>query len=236
MAGLRVLVTRPEPGASETAKRLTALGHVATVLPLTRIVPLPMERLPEGPFDAIVLTSASAIRHAPAALVATIARLPAYVVGERTARAAKTAGLVHATFAGPTVAELAGMLPGVLPTPARLLYLAGRIRTGALEHRLRPLGHEVCLVETYDTEPDPENVATAARLWANGDFDMAIVHSGESARLLADIALRAGVAPSPVRFVAISLRAAEPLVSLGLAVECAARPDEAAIMELVQRR
>ncbi|MGB5801993.1 MAG: hypothetical protein WBG88_17980, partial [Mesorhizobium sp.] len=40
----RVLVTRPEPGAAGTAKRLAALGFEPVLLPLTQTVALPVAK------------------------------------------------------------------------------------------------------------------------------------------------------------------------------------------------
>jgi len=85
--GGRVLITRPEPGAVQTAKRLRALGWKPVCLPLTEISPLPAE-LPAGcKFDAVAIPSANAIRHARPALLRALAGLPVFAVGQRTAEA-----------------------------------------------------------------------------------------------------------------------------------------------------
>jgi uroporphyrinogen-III synthase len=55
----RVLVTRSEPGASETAERLSAAGYLPIVEPVFTIEALPAE-IPE--FDALAFTSANGAR------------------------------------------------------------------------------------------------------------------------------------------------------------------------------
>ena len=53
MNGQRVLVTRPEPGASRTATRLRAAGHVPVVLPLSEVRPAPPARIEAKDFAAV---------------------------------------------------------------------------------------------------------------------------------------------------------------------------------------
>ncbi|MDQ2632708.1 MAG: uroporphyrinogen-III synthase, partial [Pseudomonadota bacterium] len=89
----RVLVTRPEPGASQTARRLDALGFRPLKLPLHEIRPLPAVSgaVPDA-ITAVAATSANAIRHAPAALLDRLSKLPCFAVGEATAAIARDAG------------------------------------------------------------------------------------------------------------------------------------------------
>ena len=85
-APCRVLVTRPEPGASETAQRLEALGFLPLKLPLHEIRPLPVNAgtMP-GKTAAVAVTSANAVRHAPGALLERLSGLPCFAVGETSA-------------------------------------------------------------------------------------------------------------------------------------------------------
>src|SRR5262245_13671221 len=90
---LRVLVTRPEPGASRTARRLAEQGFEPVVLPLTEIRPLPADHFPDSAnIDAVAATSANAIRHAPRRLISTLTGKPVFAVGGGTARATRNAG------------------------------------------------------------------------------------------------------------------------------------------------
>ena len=87
----RVLIVRPEPGASETAGRARALGLEAIAAPIFMIEPVAWEaREPDG-YDAILLTSANAARCAGPELLRFM-HLPCYAVGEATAAAGTNAG------------------------------------------------------------------------------------------------------------------------------------------------
>lgn len=89
MKRLCVLVTRPEPGASATARALAGRGFEPIVLPLTRTEPVACGPLGDQAYDALALTSANAIRHASVELTGRAAALPVYAVGEATAAAAR---------------------------------------------------------------------------------------------------------------------------------------------------
>src|SRR6185312_986935 len=105
----RVLVTRPEPVAVATARRLAALGFDPILLPSTQTRPLPvavgelLENRIEG-MTAVVITSANGVRHAPAELIAALAHLPCHAVGSKTAQAAIAAGFMS-VHEGPGDAE-----------------------------------------------------------------------------------------------------------------------------------
>ncbi|TIM00109.1 MAG: uroporphyrinogen-III synthase, partial [Mesorhizobium sp.] len=78
----RVLVTRPEPGASRTAQRLEDLGFKPILLQLTETVALPVDadRVAANA-AAVAVTSANAVRHAPKEISAALAGLPCHAVG-----------------------------------------------------------------------------------------------------------------------------------------------------------
>ena len=87
-----VIIVRPEPGASATAARAAALGLDARTVPLFAIEPVAWHVPNVAAHDALLLTSANAVRHAGPGL-ATLARLPCHAVGAATAAAARGAGL-----------------------------------------------------------------------------------------------------------------------------------------------
>lgn len=87
----QVVILRPEPAAGRTAAKARALELVPVLLPL--FAPQPMDWNPPDPadFDALLLTSANGVRMAGAGLE-RYRGLPAYAVGEATARALRGAG------------------------------------------------------------------------------------------------------------------------------------------------
>jgi hypothetical protein len=59
---MRLIVTRPEPDATRTGKALMALGHVAILSPMIDVIANTSAPLPERPFQAVLVTSANAVR------------------------------------------------------------------------------------------------------------------------------------------------------------------------------
>jgi len=163
-----LVILRPEPGASATAERAKALGLTPIVHPLSRTVPVAWT-MPAGPFDAVLLTSANAVRHG-----GRLPALPAHVVGEATARVARAAGVDVVTVGSGGIDALLAELPGEL----RLLHLAG-------EERIAPTTpcQVITAVTVYRAEPLPDP--------PSGLFFGAVVsvHSPASGRRLASLAL-----------------------------------------------
>lgn len=89
----RVIILRPHPGADATADRAQALGLEPVIYPLFTVEQLAWEPPDRAHFDALMLTSANAVRHAGPELM-RYAALPLYVVGKATASAACDFGLV----------------------------------------------------------------------------------------------------------------------------------------------
>lgn len=233
----RILVTRPEPGASETARRLTALGHEPAVLPLTETRALHIANSPDAAqFDAVVATSSAALRHAPAGLVESFSGLPLYAVGEKTAEAASRAGFRTIRAGGGNADALADHISGAVPRDSRLLYLCGRLRTGALAGRLEQAGFAVKVLEVYDTTAVEHARDAAVGVLSGRPVDVALVYSAYGAAMLSQVAERPELEPlfHATRFLCISARAADALSPEILArVQIAGTPDEAGLFRLL---
>src|SRR5262245_47166179 len=107
---MRILVTRPEPEAQRFAARLKEHGIEAVVAPLTSIELAEAALPPLENVQALVFTSANAVR----AYAAKGGRgdLPVYAVGEATAAAARLAGYAEVVSAGSDAEGLAALLTG----------------------------------------------------------------------------------------------------------------------------
>lgn len=103
-----VLVVRPEPGNARTVEALRERGFLPIAFPLYGIETLPW-RAPEGPVDAVLLTSANAARFGGPRL-AELVHIPAYAVGEKTAEAARKAGFRSVTVGGGDSASTVPMI------------------------------------------------------------------------------------------------------------------------------
>jgi uroporphyrinogen-III synthase len=119
---MRLLIIRPQPGADATARLARLAGIEPVTSPLFEIQPLAWLAKDPAHYDALMLTSTNAVRHAGAALAALLP-LPVYAVGEATANAARAAGF-HVIFAGGTDAN-ALLVQAAANGDARLLWLTG---------------------------------------------------------------------------------------------------------------
>lgn len=122
-----IWVVRPEPGNNATMRRLAAQGLPAHSVPLFQGEPLPWTTPPSDNFDALMLTSANALRHAGQEL-ACYGQLPLWAVGATTASAAHDAGLAVSRVGNGGVAELLEGAKG------RILWLCGEARTTPPAH------------------------------------------------------------------------------------------------------
>lgn len=236
---LRVLVTRPEPGASRTALLLQGMGFQPLVLPLTETMALPVDAgaLP-GNAAAVAITSANAVRHASKELIAALSSLPCHAVGKRTAEAARKAGF-SSVSEGPGDAEaLADSMASAFSGKA-VVYLCGRVRFPAFEERLDMAGVQPHAAETYDTLAVryPDEVLLQ-RLSAK-PVDAVLLYSAKAAAAMQAVASRSILIGyfEKTLFLALSSRIAAALDdSAGKAIRVAERPDEEALLALLRAR
>jgi uroporphyrinogen-III synthase len=224
----RVLVMRPEPEAAATARRLEAAGHEAILAPLQRIAREP-GRPPDGPFDALAVTSAHALPDDRGWIDAHRAIL-LHAVGPRTAAAARAAGF-RAVEQGPgDAAGLAARLVAAVPRPARVLYLAGAVRRPDLEAALAAAGIGVRTHVAYRTEPAPDATSILVRALARAP-DAALHYSPASARLYASLIAEAEIDAGLIH-VCLSAAVAEALGGTAReTARVAVRPDEDALLD-----
>jgi len=231
----RVLVTRPEPDALRTARKLKALGFEPVLLPLTKTVPLPLSDWPKvEDFAAVAITSANAVRHAPPELLQHIRRLPVYAVGEKTGEVARSAGLA-VVFTGEGDADrLARGIIGEFPPRTGILILCGRVRRGLLEAELVQAGLVPAVVETYDTIETKPSKAELTEALGGVPIDAVLLYSGVTAEIFAEIAESAAVAPlfEHAACFTMSRRVADKLPG-GIQAYAAREPTEEAMLTLL---
>ncbi|MBZ9989765.1 uroporphyrinogen-III synthase [Mesorhizobium sp. BH1-1-5] len=233
---VRVLVTRPEPGASRTARRLEALGFQPILLPLTETSALPVETT-VGDAVAVAVTSANAVRHAPGALIAALARLPCHAVGKRTAQACRAAGF-SSVAQGPGDAEaLADGIANGLAGKA-IVYLCGHVRFPLFERRLAAAGVHVQAIETYDTTAiDHGDADVVARLSGRPVY-AALLYSAKASAALVSLIARPALRQlfEKTEFLALSARVAEPLQGIARqTIRIAPQPEEDALLALLSQ-
>lgn len=217
----RVLILRPQPGADRSAGRARALGLDPVVAPLFTIRPLHWISPGARGWDAVMLTSANAARHAGPGL-APLTSLPCYAVGEATEAAARDAGFGQVT-AGQADAE--DLIDRCAADGVRsLLHLCGR------EHR--PVGRRGVRVErrvVYASDAAECLPAEAQEAIEAGA--VAMLHSPRAAALFSQLATRR----ANVAVAAISTAAAAAAGGGWLACEAAPQPTDEALLELAAK-
>lgn len=235
---MRLLVTRPEPDAAETAYRLAAMGHEVLRQPMLRVVLAPApEALPDP--AALIATSRNGVRALagwPAA--ADWRARPLFVTGSGTAAEAAAAGFADIRPGDADAVALAARIAREMaPEDGPLLHAAGRDRTAALETALRAAGHDLRIVEAYRAEAvtalDPA-VAAAIR---EGRIDGVLLFSGRTAQAFRAATEAAGIAECLAATVifAISDQAAEPLRGVARDIRIAVNPDFDGIAVMIGR-
>jgi uroporphyrinogen-III synthase len=236
---LRLIVTRPEPEASRTARALIRLGHTAILSPALEVVLDSKASIPVRPYQAVLVTSNNGVRALASRPVRPVAvDTPLLAVGDQTALEAKRAGFSAARSAGGTLDDLVALVVETLsPSAGPLLYAAGKTQSGDLAGALAAHGFEVETAVIYRAEPLRRLANVARDALTAGAVDGVLFYSRRSAAAFA-LGLRAGkLAPlaSEVTCFCLSQAVAEAVrpVTRGK-VLVAERPDQIALFALIE--
>ncbi len=234
---MRLIVTRPEPDASETAGRLRALGHSVQVAPMMWIEWAPQPTGLVAP-AAIALTSRNAVRAlADWPSAQGWRRLPVYAVGEATAALARAGGFGDVRVGDGDAAGLVRLVRADFDkTAGAILHPAGRDRSADLAQMLA--GFTVTTVEAYRAVAVPALDPATVEAIASSAVDGVLFFSRRTAAIFADLVEAAGIAKglAGTTLFALSQAVAAPLVRLrSAAIKTAARADEDSLMATIGR-
>jgi uroporphyrinogen-III synthase len=228
-----VLITRPEPGASDTASRVAAIGLVPIVAPLLDIRPYPI-RMPSQRVAAVILASGNAVD----ALPAFCRSLPVLTVGAATARRASQAGFTNVTSAdGDAVALAAVVRARVRPSDGPLLLAAGQGQSLALAADLRASGYRVARHVAYAAVPVPRLPDSATAALLDHRTRTVLLFSTETARHFLHLVRQAGLLDTLASRQAITIgpQAAMALKQVPWArIRVAAKPTQDDMLALLQ--
>ncbi|MEO7655355.1 MAG: uroporphyrinogen-III synthase [Sphingomicrobium sp.] len=211
----KLVILRPEPGASATFERAIEAGLDPVKAPLFAIEPIAWEAPDPAAFDGLLVTSANAFHEGGDAL-ATLRILPVYAVGPATAEAAREAGFEVADVGQAGIRTLLSSIDPDL----RLLHLAGEDRID-----VRPPWQTITSIDVYR--------ASALEL---ADLDLlegnvVLVHSPRAGAALSEIAID----KARTAVVAISVAAAEACGAGWEAITASDRPNDPALLALAVR-
>jgi uroporphyrinogen-III synthase len=224
-----VLITRPEPGAAETAGRVAALGWQPVLAPA--LVLAPRDFAPPPRAQALLLTSRAAARNVP------VIDLPVFAVGEATAAEARSRGFAQVAAAEGDAAALATLVAATLNRAHGPLLLAmGEGYGQELASALRGQGFTVIRRIAYAARP-AEALPEPARLaLAQGAVAAALFFSPRSAQSALALLAGAGLAATAptIRALALSPRVAGALAPLPWReVRVAAYPDQDSLLAIL---
>ncbi len=198
LAGLGVLVTRPQGQGENLSELIEAAGGRAIRFPLLEIVPVPLDA--EGPrtladlagCDWLVFVSSNAVRHGLACIrsVGEPAAWPKVAaIGQATADELERQGVEvdlapkqqfnsEALLALPEFADVTGQ---------RILIVRGAGGREVLADTLKARGAEVTYAEVYRRAASQVDPAPLLERWRSGEIDLVTVTSGEALDILEQI-------------------------------------------------
>jgi uroporphyrinogen-III synthase len=230
---MRVLVTRPEQDAQETAARLNARGHTTLVAPLLAVRFIDGDTIALEGIQAILATSVNGVR----ALARRTTRrdVALFAVGRQTSAAARSLGFKSVSNADGDATALADAVVRSLdPKAGRVVHVAGADAAGTLVERLVASGYDTRAIVLYNIDAVdslPKALAEALRTTA---LDAVINFSARSASILRSCILKAGLESSCVTLVSacISRASAEALAPLRFReLRIAAAPNQDALLD-----
>jgi uroporphyrinogen-III synthase len=232
---MRLLITRPASEGARTAAALESQGHETLLAPLLRIEWLAADFGP-GPWDGVIMTSANAARAAcEHPRRDELLPLKLFTVGRSTAQAARACGFRDVVSADGDVSDLLNLLRQSPPPASRLLYLAGADRSVDLSATLAAAGMQVDTAVMYQAFAETQLPREAETAFAAHEIDGVLHFSPRTAA--AFVAAATAIAPSALAIpqFCLSEAVAKPLQAAGARdLRIAARPDEAALLELIR--
>ncbi len=228
-----VLVTRPEPGAGQTAVRLIAMGLTPILAPALVIRPLALTR-PPNRVAAILATSGNALSAFDASWHAT----PFLAVGDATAERARTQGFSQVLSAGGDAVALTALTRAWFGIDDGVLLLAsGRGQGLELAAGLRGLGYRVVRRVTYAAEPATTLPADSISALRARTVDTALFFSPATARHCIRLLSAAGLAACAADMVAVAISARTAMALQTLSwrrIDVARNPDQDAMLALLR--
>jgi uroporphyrinogen-III synthase len=223
---VRLLVTRPEPDASETAARLNALAIEAVVAPLLTARTLTTTLPPAEGFAALAITSANALRALnDRGEIPRLHTLPVYTVGDKSMAVARDMGFPQVVSAQGNAEDLIALLANA-GVDGPVLYPTARHQAADLAGALAPHGVMVITTAVYE-------MVAAERLAADiATVDGALFYSRRTAETFTRLA-PAGADRARPGMLCLSEAVAAPLIAAHFVrVSLADHPSEEAMMAL----
>ncbi|MEW6576153.1 MAG: uroporphyrinogen-III synthase [Pseudomonadota bacterium] len=217
---MKILIIRPQPGNDASAARAQKAGHTPIQLPFFEVRMRDWDAPDPAQFDALLITSANAVRHAGNQLDA-FAALPVHAVGRNSADAVRAAGFNLAST-GNTGAEQA-IENAREAGHRRLLWLAGEDQTAfAVPADMHIETRVVYAADPIELGEDAQQMVLQA--------DVVALHSARAAEHFAHFVDAAGLDRSSIALAAFSQGIADAAGHGWRAIAVAERPEDQALL------
>lgn len=217
---MKLLIIRPQPGNDASASRARDAGFDPIQLPFFEVRPRVWQASDPAQFDALLITSANAVRHAGDDLSA-YRGLPAHTVGQNTADAVSASGLKLASVGQNGVQE--ALRAAILAGHHHLLWLAGEDQTDFDA----PPGMQIETQITYSSEPVELPVDTTDII---ASVDIVVLHSARAARRFAELVYSSRLSLEDIWIAAFSSAIAQAAGPGWRGIAIAERPDDQALL------
>lgn len=235
---MRTMVTRPAEDAERIAGPLRQRGVDVVIEPLLVVSPAAAADVDLSDVAAFLLTSANGVR----VLSQTLGddpwarRLPAFCVGDQTARVAEELDFTRVFSAKGDVTSLAALVTKSFRKDAgTLLHVAGSKVAGDLKGALEAEGFTVRRKVLYETRPAIAFSSESRRMLAEGAIQAVFLYSPRTAATFTTLAKKAdlGDALRSLSVYCLSQAVADQLTDLPLnAVRVAAEPTQDALLAI----
>ena len=241
---MAVLLTRPSPDNEASRDALRARGLEVLLAPMLRFEPAPFACDPDADYQAVIVTSANALRAIEGSLAASpLLALPLFAVGPHTAAVARELGFAKVIVAKGDAAALRDLVlerlrAKELKKKRPLLYLAGEDLSRDLAGELGQHGLEVVTQVTYRMVALATLPRAVCEAFARDEVDAVLHYSRRSAAAFLDAVRNEGIEVSALSVpqCCISANVAAVLHEAGAAqVKVATSPDEKALFEALER-
>lgn len=189
---MRALITRPDEDAAELRRELRRRGFDVIVEPMLTIASISGASIDVEGAQAIMFTSSNGVR----AFAENCAEreLPAYAVGDTTARSCRDAGFRNVRSAAGNVDDLANLvIRECTPRAGRLIHVAGSVRAGDLAGALQAAGFDVARAPLYDAHPATSLSPGLISSLKRGQIDVALFFSPRTVSTFVSLARAAGL-------------------------------------------
>ena len=232
---MRILVTRPEPDASQLAGVLVAAGHEAVLEPLMTIEYEADAALNLSGVQGVLLTSANGTR---ALSKATDRRdVALYCVGAASAQQAADDGFTNIANAQGDVSDLATLVRHTCdPNAGPLVHVAGSVVAGDLAGQLAKAGFETQRVVLYHAETAHWLSNATQQLMRDASLDVVMLFSPRTAKTFVTLVGNAHLegACAALDLLCLSQAVADVLADLPCrSIRVADRPISEAMMALL---